>query len=155
MTKPKALPEDEAQQLRRTALNLLARREHSALELRHKLLVRGHAEAAIDAELARLVEEDLLNEGRYAEVYAHSRADRGYGPLRITRDLRERGVDPETVETVLAELDGFWMAQLQRLHGKRFGKVPGSAPEQARQMRFLRQRGFTLDQINRLFKESS
>jgi len=155
VTKPKALPEDEAQQLRRTALNLLARREHSALELRHKLLVRGHAEAAIDAELARLVEEDLLNEGRYAEVYAHSRADRGYGPLRITRDLRERGVDPETVETVLAALDGFWMAQLQRLHGKRFGKVPGSAPEQARQMRFLRQRGFTLDQINRLFKEHS
>lgn len=150
MTNPKALPEEN---LRRTALGLLARREHSVLELRHKLLARGHDEAAIEAELSRLAAEDYLNENRFAEVYAHSRVDRGYGPLRIHRDLRERGVPAETVNAVLAQLEDLWMERLQRLHGKRFGELPGNSADKARQLRFLRQRGFTLDQINRLFKD--
>lgn len=155
MTNPKAPPEEQTQPLRRTALDLLARREHSTLELRHKLLARGHDEAAIDAELTRLTADNLLNESRFAEVYGHSRADRGYGPLRIGSELRQRGIESATVDEVLAELDDLWMEQLQRLHRKRFGAAPTSPADRARQLRFLRQRGFTFEQINRLFKDHS
>jgi regulatory protein len=107
----------------------------------------------VEAVLAQLVAEDLLNETRYAEVYALSRADKGYGPLRIQRELQERGVSDAIVSAILAGLDEDWMPKLIQLHRKRFDAVrPREMAEEGRQMRFLRQRGFTLEQIKTLFK---
>jgi regulatory protein len=139
--------------VRQVALGLLARREHSVLELHHKLSRRGFPSLLVEAVLAQLVAEDLLNETRYAEVYALSRADKGYGPLRIQRELQERGVSDVIVSAILAGLDEDWMPKLIQLHRKRFDAVrPREMAEEARQMRFLRQRGFTLEQIKTLFK---
>lgn len=145
--------EDNSKRARETALNLLARREHSVLELRHKLSQRGFERAVIDPVLAHLSAENYLSDQRFAEVYSHSRADRGYGPLRIRSELRERGIDDATVNAVLTELDDFWLPKLSQLQRKRFGDTTRlEFAERARQTRFLRQRGYTLEQINRLFQ---
>lgn len=142
-------------QVRNTALNLLARREHSVLELQHKLARRGFASAMVNVVLDQLVAEDLLNETRYAEVYAHHRVDKGYGPLRIRQELRERGVEDAIVSAILAELDDLWMKKLAQVQRKRFGELlPKDIGEQARQTRFLRHRGFTLEQIRCLFRKT-
>ncbi|MDG4549110.1 MAG: regulatory protein RecX [Candidatus Contendobacter sp.] len=139
--------------LRAKAMELLARREHSRLELRQKLIQRGYPAIQIDPVLDRLVEERLLDEGRYAELYASARADKGYGPLRIARELRERGVSDEQVAASLAALDPFWLPKLRELHRKRFkSRLPGDVAERIQQTRVLRQQGFTLDQIKRLFE---
>ena len=139
--------------VRAKALELLARREHSRLELRQKLIQRGYPPAQIDLVLDQLVEERLLDEGRYAELYASTRADKGYGPLRIARELRERGVPDEQVTTSLAALDPFWPPKLRELHRKRFkALVPTDAAGRMQQTRVLRQHGFTLDQIKHLFE---
>ncbi len=126
--------------VRAKALELLARREHSRLELRQKLLQRGYPSALIEPALEQLIEERLLDEGRYAEIYACGRADKGYGPLRIARELRERGVLEDQVAATLATLENDWPAKLRELHRKRF------------KSRVLRQHGFTLDQIKQLFE---
>ena len=142
-------------QVRATALNLLARREHSLLELHHKLTRRGFASETVTTVLERLLADDLVNERRYAELYANSRIDKGYGPLRIRAELRERGISDEIVTVVLADLADFWMKKLIQVHRKRFdGVVPANASDQAKQMRFLRHRGFTLEQIKHLFQTS-
>jgi regulatory protein len=154
--RPKSPEEpDEARpaRIRRTALNLLARREHSILELNHKLTRRGFESAEVDGIIEQLVAEDLLSDARYAEVYAHSRVDRGYGPLRISRELRERGVPDGVVGSLLVDLADEWPATIARAHRKRFGgRLPGNAIEEAAQLRFLRHRGFTFEQIKRLFQ---
>ena len=148
-------PEEIRSRVRHTALNLLARREHTILELQHKLNRRGFSADIVDTVLDELVAENLLNETRYAEVYSHSRADKGYGPLRIQRELRERGVDDEIIAELLSHLDDIWMKKLTQIQRKRFGEpLPKSLVEQARQTRFLRHRGFTLDQIKQLFREA-
>ena len=139
--------------VRQIALDLLGRREHSILELRHKLQRRGFAGDQVEVVLEELVAEGLLDEARYAEVYTHSRVDKGYGPLRIHRELRERGVAESIISTSLAELEDHWMTTLDRLYRKRFGDHPArEMGERARQMRFLRHRGFTLEQINQVFR---
>jgi regulatory protein len=144
---------ESAAAARDTALKLLARREHSVLELHHKLMRRGFDRAVIDVVLQQLVAEDWVNDSRYAELYAHSRADKAYGPLRIRRELCERGVSEEIITTILNSFDDFWMPRLAALHRKRFaGVLPGDAAGQARQLRFLRQRGYTLEQINSLLR---
>ena len=78
--------------IRAKAIELLARREHSWLELRQKLVQRGFSSSSIELVLDQLMEDRLLHEGRYAELYVCSRVDRGYGPLRIAGELRERGI---------------------------------------------------------------
>lgn len=139
--------------VRAKAMELLARREHSRLELRQKLLQRGYPPAQIDPALDQLIEERLLDEGRYAELYACGRADKGYGPLRIARELRERGVPDDLVTATLAALADDWLAKLRELHRKRFkSHVPADAASRIQQTRVLRQHGFTLDQIKHLFE---
>ena len=134
------------------ALRLLARREHSRLELRHKLLVRNFTESAVESVVARLVDSGLLSDQRFAEVYARSRFERGYGPLRIRAELDERGVGAGLAERTLADLCCPWIESAQRQRSKRFGRrLPGDFKDRAKQMRFLRQRGFTSDQIQAVF----
>jgi len=139
--------------VRAKALELLARREHSRLELRQKLLQRGYPAEQVEPALDRLVAERLLDESRYAELYACARADKGYGPLRIERELRERGVPGEAVAAALAGLAGDWSPKLRELHRKRFkSRPPADAAGRMQQIRVLRQHGFTLDQIKQLFE---
>ncbi|MBK8182199.1 MAG: regulatory protein RecX [Candidatus Competibacteraceae bacterium] len=139
--------------IRAKALELLARREHSRLELRQKLIQRGFGAEQIGPVLEQLVTERLLDESRYAELYACSRADKGYGPLRVARELRERGIPEEVVATTLATLNDNWLAKLRDLHRKRFkSHRPTDAAGRMQQTRVLRQHGFTLDQIKLFFE---
>lgn len=142
--------------IRAKAMELLARREHSRLELRQKLMQRGFPSNPIEPVLDQLVEDRLLHEGRYAELYACGRADKGYGPLRIARELRERGVAEDTVVATLAALEELWLPKLRELHRKRFkALIPTDDAGRIQQTRVFHQHGFTLDQIKHLFGTDS
>ncbi|HHO68381.1 MAG TPA: regulatory protein RecX, partial [Gammaproteobacteria bacterium] len=82
-------------------MRLLARREHSVLELRRKLEQRGWQGGPLDEVLDSLVDQNLLSDRRFAEVYTRTRIERGYGPLRIRAELRERGIDAALAEAAL------------------------------------------------------
>jgi len=130
------------------ALRLLARREHSRRELSQKLSARGWGRAQIRAVLDALVERGYQSDARFAESYVRARVDRGYGPLRIRAELRERGIEEGIVESVLHEYADAWPERLAAVREKRFGgEVPADFHERARQTRFLVQRGFSLEQI--------
>ena len=136
------------QQARAAALRLLARREHSELELRHKLLARQFGDALIDRVVADLAGQGLLSDRRFADAYVRARFERGFGPVRIRSELRQRGVCAELVAETLAHLCGDWLESATRQRRKRFGgALPGDARARATQMRFLQQRGFTGEQI--------
>ena len=139
--------------VRNVALNLLARREHSQYELQQKLSQRSHSSDVVEIVIERLQQEDLLSDTRYSESYARVRANKGYGPLRIRQELRERGVAKETVAEVLDDITENWLEILQRAHDKKFNSAQlGDATERAKRIRFLQQRGFELDLINQFFK---
>ena len=144
LTEPGADVDEPA--ARATALNLLARREHSRAELRRKLMTRGCAETVAEAVLNSLEDAGYLSDERYAEVYVRTRAEKGYGPLRIRAELRERGVAESVIDDCLAAHHGAWSAHLARVYAKRF-KRAGDFAERARQARFFQSRGFTLEQI--------
>ena len=129
-------------------MDLLARREHSVLELRRKLDKRDMSGELVEQALLGLVEDGLLHEGRFAESFVSSRITKGQGPLRIRADLSERGVRESLIEQALAESECDWFELAARVRLKRFGSdVPRDFPERAKQSRFLQYRGFTSDQI--------
>lgn len=132
---------------------MLARREHSAVELFHKLRMRGYDEASIRTVIEALGKEGLQSDNRYTEIYILNRIEKGYGPVRIVQELREKGVDDELITLHLAERQPDWLQLAGQARIKRFGrKLPQDFREQAKQSRFLQQRGFSGEHISRLFK---
>ena len=138
--------------VRRTAMDLLARREHGRVELTRKLRQRGAPEELIDSALDRLTEEGLLSESRYLESFVSYRARSGYGPLRIREELGQRGLQRADIELALRDSDINWQAQLEDVWRRKFsGQLPVDARERARQGRFLAYRGYSMEMIGRLF----
>ncbi len=137
--------------IRRTAMDLLARREHGRVELTRKLRQRGAPPELIDPALDRLTEEGLLCESRYLESFVSYRARSGYGPLRIREELSQRGLQRGDIEQALRECGFDWQEMLQETWQRKFaGHLPIDARERAKQGRFLSYRGYPLDLIGRL-----
>ncbi|MCI0994112.1 recombination regulator RecX [Pseudomonas corrugata] len=138
--------------VRRTAMDLLARREHGRVELTRKLRQRGAPDDLIETALDRLTEEGLLSESRYLESFVSYRARSGYGPLRIREELGQRGLQRPDIEQALRESGIDWQDQLMDTWRRKFsGHLPIDARERAKQGRFLAYRGYSMDMINRLF----
>ena len=134
---------------------MLARREHSEQELRGKLLTRGYSPEAVGELLAELKVTGIQDDARYAEAYIRSRVAKGYGPLRISGELCERGLAGELVEQVLVTMATDWKERIRAVRQKKFGpRAPANVREQARQSRFLQYRGFTSEQIRTEFNKS-
>ncbi len=130
-------------QARHRALDYLSRREHSNLELSHKLKRKGFEHNTIDSVLIQLRTDNLQSDERFMDSYVRMRTHKGFGPLRIQQELRERGINID-----LERNDEGWNARAHQARTKRFGQeIPEDQRERAKQMRFLQSRGFTHVQI--------
>jgi regulatory protein len=138
---------DSFHQALRSAITFLSYREHAVLELRNKLMRKGFSMEIIAQVLTQLRQDNLLNEQRFTEEYLQMRMAKGYGPLRIEQELRERGIAMELINAALTNHDSEWIERAQLAWQKRFGEVSSEPREQAKQFRFLQQRGFTNSQI--------
>ncbi len=139
--------------VRRAAMDLLARREHSRVELTRKLRKRGAPPELIDSALQRLAEDGLLSEARYLESYVSSRARAGYGPQRIREELGQRGLQRDDIEQAMQRSAIDWSENLRDVWQRKFrGQLPTDARERAQQGRFLAYRGYSLEMIGRLLR---
>lgn len=129
--------------IRDRALRLLGTREHSRRELTRKLLRRGDPEDAVNAVLDALSAEGLLDEARLLEVYVAERLDKGFGPLRIRQELRDKGLADAEITPHLALDETDLLALMTSAASKRFGhEPPTTRAELAKRARFLEYRGF-------------
>lgn len=145
--------------LYRRATALLARRDHSAAELRRKLRTRGGDDDAIEAIIERLQCEKVLDDARYAAVYVEQRIARRQGPLLIRARLLERGLSSVLVDEALAAFDGEWEAVATQAILRRFdldtlgaGEPHDNSRTASRVVRFLAARGFDRGQALRAFR---
>lgn len=130
-------------------MDLLARREHSIDELRAKLVARKFDVEEVDVVVARLAEEGLVSDERFAEAFVSSRVRKGQGPSRIRLELQRRGVSGGCITTCLDRADIDWNELAREVRIKKFGSGRiADYREWARQAKFLQYRGFTSDQIS-------
>ena len=84
--------------IRRAAIDLLARREHSFKELQDKLCRRFAAVELVELvelveqQLNTLVADGLQSDRRFCEIFVRSKSGQGQGPQRISQQLRQRGI---------------------------------------------------------------
>jgi regulatory protein len=85
-------------------LAALGRRELTERQLRMRLVRRGCDAEAIDAAIARLTRERVLDDRRAARAFARTEANiKHRGPLRIRRTLETMGVDRDTAREATHE----------------------------------------------------
>jgi regulatory protein len=139
-------------ELRQQAIRLLARREHTRVELARKLASLGTREE-IDALLAELEASHLQSDSRTAEAWLRGNAARlGASSLRHT--LKSRGLATELIEEQIAQADlPDEMERARAIWSRKFSVAPASAKDWARQARFLQSRGFASDIVRRLLKQ--
>lgn len=142
--------------LKARALQWLAQREHSRVELRRKLLRRARLDAqegdddptpAVEQLLDWLQAERHLSPERFVESRLHVRAAR-YGNLRIRQELAQHGLALDDAQS--QALKGSELERARAVWARRFSAPPADLAERSRQMRFLAGRGFAADVIRRV-----
>lgn len=134
------------------ALKLLARREHSARELKRKLAARGITDDAAAAAVEHAIAENWQSDARYAGMLVRTRVAGGYGPVRIEAELEVAGVPGDQIRAALDAAEADWRALAVEVHAKKFGRPPKSSAERAKQYRYLQGRGFDSSQISAALK---
>lgn len=135
------------------AVRLLSRREHSAFEIRDKLAKREFDDGEITQAIAELIEGGWLSDERFAEAYIRMRQLKGFGPIRISIELNERGVDESIVDAYLDTNDDIWLQSLKEQYQKKYkSKEIEDYNDKAKRIRFLQYRGFPLDVIYQIVR---
>ena len=105
---------------------LLARREHGRAELQSKLIARG-VEADVAAGVVEKLRADgLQSEGRFAAALVRRRIERGYGPVYIRGELRERRVDDDAADAQMNQTDEFWLQRAMDALLRKFPQARGA-----------------------------
>lgn len=138
--------------LRGRALGYLARREHSRAELATKLRRFLQPEDDLDALLDDFEQRGWLSEARLVQAVLDAPARRG--AARVLHDLRRRGVDADLIAAARAPLQAGELEAARTVWRRRFGRQPLDPADRARQIRFLRYRGFASGTIERVLREA-
>ncbi|WP_147693912.1 recombination regulator RecX [Vogesella mureinivorans] len=143
--------EKPGKSLKARAVDLLSRREYTRLELKRRLSPFAENAEEVDALLDELAASRWQSDARFAEQFADSRS-RKYGSRRVAMEMRERGVDSDTIKQTLSSHNDLATARSQWL--RKFGQPASDAAGRAKQMRYLASRGFGMDTIRQVIKGS-
>ncbi len=138
----------DAKAIRWAAMGLLARREHSQLELKQKLQKRFMDDGdLIDRIVIDLTNEALQSDERFSEAYTRMRYGKGYGPRRILAELRQKGIADELSVAVVSDEAYDWYESSLAAMNKKFSGRSLTPMDRAKVYRFLSYRGFFHDHI--------
>ena len=140
------------------ALKMLGRRELSEAQIRQRLARREHDAEAIDAAVARLLEERAIDDNRVAEAIARTEtAFRKRGRLRVRRKIESAGIAPATarraVDEVFGGLDGDELLESALAKRLRHGTTIADDREFNRLYRYLIGQGFEPDRVLALLRK--
>jgi regulatory protein len=131
------------------AIALLARREHSARELKSKLARRGFEADENAATLEKLQSKDFQNDARFGEMLVRSRIEGGYGPRWILAELKTHGIALAAAHGLIDAAEPDWPDLIRRQLRRRYGgKAAASFAERAKRAAFLLRRGFDVATVS-------
>jgi len=138
------------------ALSVLARREHTEKEIFNKLYRKfpDFDPILFNSLISELVGAGYLSEQRFCESYIRSRINKGFGCDRIEKELKEKGLSSSLVFSYLEEyqnqsIDEY--SNVYRVWRKKFKIEPLTFRDRVKQSNFLRYRGFSAGEIDKLF----
>jgi|SRR5690554_3827687 len=139
-------------------LDYCAYRERSHSEVRQKIRSLGYDEYETEEIIMFLIEENFLNEQRFAEGYARGKFNyNGWGKIKITQGLRQKEVSEPLIKKALETIDEqeyeALLLKLLKQKEKQFSKEKNRWTKMNKIKQFLVQRGFEFHLIDRFIKE--
>ena len=137
--------------LRARALKALAQREHSRQELLAKLQPFAEDPDEIAPLLDDLEKRGWLSEARFVEHTTTVRRRR-FGAARILHELRGKGVSETALAAAQTQLKDSELDAARAVWKKKFGSLPTTLEERAKQSRFLASRGFSAEVVHQVLR---
>ncbi len=125
--------------------------EAEASENHASELAQQHKQIA--AVLDELQAKGWLDDRRAAEALLHQRSAR-LGHIRLRQVLQQKGIDADISQELLHAAAQTESERAHALWQKKFGTLPTTPAERARQMRFLASRGFSAAIIQRIMRHT-
>jgi len=123
-----------------------AYQERSHYEAKQKLYSFGLYKNEVEDLLSKLIEEDYLNEERFAELFAGGKFRmKQWGKVKITYELKQKQVSSYNIRRALQSIAaGDYMATLLRLAEAKWQQLKGEQhiARQAKATSYLLQKGF-------------
>ena len=128
--------------------------ERCHYEVREKLFGMGLAKKDVEALLSRLIEEDYLNEERFAILFAggHFRQKK-WGKTKIAYALRQKKVSERNIKRGLKEIeDADYLLTLRKLAATKWKSLKGEQylSREAKTNAFLLQKGYERAEIQQV-----
>ncbi len=150
------LAEDEVKKAITAALNLIAFRPRASGELQRKLREKGYPPEAAEAAINRMRDLGYLNDATFADRWIENRQEhRPRSRRMLTQELRQKGIDADTIEAALeeTEIDEFGDA-LDLARKKASSMQDLDTPTRHRRLSgFLSRRGYGFDVIRKVLEE--
>lgn len=131
--------------------NYCARQERCQQEVRDKLHAWQVPAKDIEPIISQLIGEGFLNEARFAEHYAVSKArQKGWGPRKIEAALRQKQVSEPCIRAGMKAIDpGEQEGQLRKLAAKRWDKEkePNAFLKRQKVMAYFLRKGFSKREV--------
>lgn len=149
MFRPKSLSPEQALQ---KARHYCGYQERCHSEVLEKLYSFGLRKPQVEAALATLIEENYLNEERFAIQFAggHFRL-KHWGRIRIRYELKQKRISDYCIKKALASIDdGEYAESLARLAEKKWAELATETNQLARKSKwqdYLLRKGYESDRI--------
>ena len=149
------MSDDEGQRAREALFRLLAVRARSASELCQRLRQKRFAPELIDRVIADLQAKGYQSDEEFARLYAREKwTNSGWGPARVRRELRVKGIAPELADQVVDETyaDADLAEAVLPFAQKRWRSTAGLslATRRRRLVSFLQRRGYDWETVSRV-----
>jgi len=106
-----------------------AYQERCHKEVKDKLYSMQMIPDAVEQIIGTLVAENYLNESRFAQQFAHGKFSiKHWGKLRITRELKARGISDYDIRKVLLTIDEeAYLEKISSISSKKWQQLAGNS----------------------------
>jgi regulatory protein len=149
----KLTPEQALQKMRRYC----AYQERSHQGVRERLKTMGIYRAATDEIIARLIEDDFLNEERFAKAYAGGKFRvKAWGRRKIRQQLQLKKISDYCIRKALEEIpEEDYLHTLAKLAEKKYHSLKGEQylARKLKTRQYLLQKGYEADYISEVLAQ--
>jgi regulatory protein len=150
--------EDAKVRAYQTAMRYLSYRPRSVKEIQSRLEREDIDDKIIGQTIGRLLEQNLIDDRKYAELFTESRIQhKPVGISRLRRELRQKGIAGQIIEEIeqryFGDEDEYRRAFLLADKKLRSDRRTDPIGRKRRLAAFLGRRGFEWDTINRILEK--
>ena len=128
-------------------------------EVKTKAYSLGLRKTEVEELVSKLIEEDFLNEERFAKIYAGGKfRTKQWGRIKIISGLKQKRISEYCIQKAMKEIDGKeYLAAFKKLANKKWNSIKGKGINRFVKMtktrNYLLSKGYEPEQVFELLKE--